>query len=606
MKSLPILQDLDKDDARKFIALKLRKVIGTLCKRILIIHPPHISEADFRIGQALNNRYWSYQPYGPGVLSRSLRERGYETYILDLNYEVLAAAHVFREKFDYSSWKDMLRNVLDDFNPHLVGISCMFTMSHAIMKEISEAIKTHKHDLTVIAGGVHTSNAREKVLRDCLSIDFAGVYECDRSLPDMIDFVNGKVGMENLTQIATLEGDSYIAVEDRATPEVEDLQFSPFYHDLPIGNYNEVGQIGTYGFMRKGRKAASVLSNRGCRAHCSFCSVASFNGPGVRLRSHIEVVDEIEELYNRYGIRHITWLDDDLLFDKKRTMALFNEIERRKMDLTWDASNGLIAAFITPENMEAMVRSGCVGFNLGIESGNPEILRSVHKPGTVDSFRKCKAIVDKYPQVFVKGFLIIGFPNETLNMMLDTINLGIELSLDWYSIQLLNPLPSTEIYGTMMEQGLIQDGLQTSNVAFVFGPHGRQKVWEEQERAKAVDFRVNFSEGEDLNRVPNEHELRDYWFFTDFKLNFEKLLDIHDLPKILKIGGFIEDIAVRIAPDNPIAHLFLAVIDKKLGNVVDIPARLGVVRKLIEGHAYWQKRFTAFRLYDLMERLSCV
>ena len=55
------------------------------------------------------------------------------------------------------------------------------------------------------------------------------------------------------------------------------------------------------------------------------------------------VIDELLCLQNDYGVEHIVWLDDDLLKDEKRTIHMFNEMVRRNVKLTWDATNGVIA-----------------------------------------------------------------------------------------------------------------------------------------------------------------------------------------------------------------------------------------------------------------------
>lgn len=588
---------------RNAVANKLQSLVRTPCRRILLIHPQHISEEDFLVEKAMSNRYWSYQPYGCGVLAQDLARRGYETYILDLNYEVLDFVHKVGKKFYYRIWQEKLLESLEQFQPDVVSISCMFTMSHSSVKAIARAIKQYNPALPIIGGGVHFSNARKLVLQDCPDIDCIGIYECDKSFPDLIDFVNGKCGIERLTQLATLIEGTYTAIEDRATPEATEIDAAPLYHDLEIGNYNEVGQIGSYGFLRRGRKAASVLSNRGCRAHCSFCSVASFNGPGVRERSVVSVGDELEELHEKYNIRHITWLDDDLLHNKQRAMALFGEMVKRKLDMTWDASNGLIAAAIKPDIMQAMAESGCIGFNLGIESGSPEILRKVHKPGTVDSFRRVKEIIDPYPHIFVKGFLMLGFPEETLQQILQTVSLALELSFDWYSLQILNPLPSTEIYDEMIALGLIQDNLQTSDVAYVFGPQSRQRLREEREKLSADEF-FNLFNVCDAHAVPAKKDLIDYWFLMDYKVNYEKILGISDLVKVEKIGRMFEDVCNRIAPENPFAHLFYGISQHKLGNKEISLQCAEATEHIVAESAYWQKRFEALELYDLIEKIK--
>ena len=108
--------------------------------------------------------------------------------------------------------------------------------------------------------------------------------------------------------------------------------------------------------------------------------MANFNGKGVRGRSVESVVDEIEHLSQEYGIQHITWLDDDLFFDPKRTYHLFDTIAKRNLGITWDASNGLIASALKEDVAEAAYKSGCIGVYLGIESGNSKILKPPPPP----------------------------------------------------------------------------------------------------------------------------------------------------------------------------------------------------------------------------------
>ena len=591
------------EDARAKIAEKLKSVIKVPCTRILMIQLPHIEEHAFIVDRARHGRYWAYQPYGVGVLCRNLINRGYETDVLDLNLEVLNYVHTAGDKFYFGIWKERLLERLERFRPDLVGLSGMFTMSHSAIKLVSAAIKEFDPSIAVVAGGVHISNARKLAMEDCPHLDFIGIYESDKSFPDMLDFVNGRLDEEHLKQIGTMISGEYVAIEERTTPGPSEINAAPDYKDLPIGLYDERGQIGSYIYMRTGRKAACVLSNRGCRAHCSFCSVASFNGPGVRERSIISVVDEIQELHDRYGIRHITWLDDDLLFDGKRAMELFNDIAKRKLDITWDASNGLIAAAITPEIMQSMSDSGCVGFNLGIESGNEKMLRAMHKPGTLATFRKSKKIIDQYPRIFVKGFLILGFPNETVRMIMDTLNFALELNYDWYPIQALNPLPSTEVYYEMVASGLIEETLQTKDVAFLIGPHGRQYLRETSEKTRARDF-VDLFKIADLDSVPDPKDIGDYWFLMDYKMNYEKIFGISDPVKLDKIGRMLKDICERVAPENPLGHTFYGLCLKKLGDNETSLTLAKAAEGILADSAYWHKRFEVLGVYDILNRLK--
>lgn len=593
--------DQTASPVKNAIAQKLKKKISCPCERILLINPQMISEQDFFADTARRGRYAIFQPYGCGVLCANLFKRGYQVNILDLNYELLLAAH--RENFNYSCWRELLIRRLTEFKPNLVGISCMFSMSHEMVKDISVEIKKFDPALAIISGGVHFTDSKHLALSDCPDIDFMGIFENDRSFPDLVDFINGKISTDQLAQVATMIDGQYVALEERASPTAEEISVVPMYGDLPIASYSSLGQVGTYGFLNKHRRSSSVSTNRGCRAHCSFCTVPELFGRGiVRLRTIQSVIEEIKMLY-AIGIRHISWLDDDLLNNSQRIIELFTAIANLKFDLTWDATNGLIAAAVKEDIMDAMVASGCVGFNLGIETGNPQRLRDIHKPGTVEGFRKCKKIADKYPHLFIKGYLIVGFPDETLSQLLDTVNLGLELQLDWYSIQILNPLPSTEIYNSMVERGLIADALNTNKTSYVFGTNGRQRITEERERMNAADFFNLFVTGNPDDRLKPE-ELRDILFLMDYKMNYEIIFAITHPAKLRNKDIVLHDICERVAPESPLAQLFYAITRYKLGDKAEALRRAALVRQLVAQSAYWQKRFDVLNLFPLLGPIS--
>ena len=146
------------------------------------------------------------------------------------------------------------------------------------------------------------------------------------------------------------------------------------------------------------------------------------------------------------------------MYDTDRTLNLFNEIIRNNLNVTWDASNGLIAsaAVAHPELIDAAEKSGCIGAYFGIESGNEQILKKIYKPSGIKHYLKLGELMNKHEKIFTRGFLIIGFPDETLSQVLDTIDISKKMALDWYTVQLLTPLPSTDIYDQMVEVGKVE------------------------------------------------------------------------------------------------------------------------------------------------------
>ena len=123
--------------------------------------------------------------------------------------------------------------------------------------------------------------------------------------------------------------------------------------------------MGNFNFLiNKNDRITTILSNRGCRAQCTF-AVRNFNGKKIRTRSIQSIIDELLFLRDYQDIKHVMWLDDDLLYNTGRTIELFNEMVKQNVEIT-DASNGVIAASVTDEIMSAAQESGCLGVVIGM------------------------------------------------------------------------------------------------------------------------------------------------------------------------------------------------------------------------------------------------
>ncbi|MZH03551.1 MAG: radical SAM protein, partial [Nitrospinae bacterium] len=347
---------------------------------------------------------------------------------------------------------------------------------------------------------------------------------------------------------------------------------------------------------KKGTPIATVLSNRGCRAACTFCNVRTFNGVGVRHRSVESVLDELSILKNEYGVGHFIWLDDDLLHDEKRAIQLFEGMVKRNLNMTWDATNGLIAHSLCKEEVvAAAAASGCIGLYLGVESGNPQILKEIKKPGTVQTFVKAADIIRKYEQINARLLLIVGFPGETLNMILDTIKLAEKMDLDWCNIAILQPWKSTPIYDAMVEKGLLgeEEGtLKTKGnkiAPYNLGPYSRQRAIERGRLAASEGLQSIF-EDLDLDSVPTPDQLDNIWFYMNYRVNFLKLFRETRRIKLEQQYKWLSYVHKLTAPDNALVMYFYGYLQHQVLGEVDGSLVLKLEEKLNQSE-YWQERF---------------
>ena len=595
---------LQKLDATQAIRMKLAAVNYRDIKKVLLIQPLQIPVDEIDIRIAKNKRYYTYPPYALGILNTAIKTHDFKSDVLDLNIQVFSEIHrsenVLHETLE-TLWRKELVGKLEEFRPDVVGVGCTFTMNHKSMVDIFDMVKDFDENIITIAGGVHVTNATEIVLKDCLSADFALRYEAELSFGNFLKYIKSESNDGVLHSVSTLYNERYYEVVDRLTPEGEDLNVIPDYGSVDISQLIDLGEIGTFRYWRpKNSKSTAILSNKGCRARCSFCSVRNFNGKDVRMKSVETVIDEISRLQDKFGINHITWLDDDLFFDVGRTLELFNTMIKRNMNLTWDASNGIIAsaAVVHPELVAASAESGCIGMYFGIESGNDKILRDVYKPSSVKHYLKLGELMRKYPKIFTRGFLIIGFPHENLSQIRDTIRVAIDMGLDWYTVQLLTPLPSTEIYNQMVEEGMIESGSLNIEgegyTMFSVRESERQRKFEELSQRKNSDFINLLNANPDY--IPSRKELNDLWFLSDFEINYRPIYSMNDTERLKKLKTFLTDISDRMTRDNPLSNYFLSIVDEKLGNEADSLKRKMNAKNHLGGSVYWQERFDTLGL----------
>lgn len=568
-----------------------------LVKRILFVVTPDADSNLFNYNTAKRGRYPNYPPYGFGILATHLRKDGIEVKILNLNNEILRACK--RESADEfifdDIWKKALAVELAIYKPDLIGTTCMFTQMHRSLSFVCAEIKKLSPQIPLAVGGVHITNSlvnnesREALFKD-LKVEFFFRYECDIAFKQFIKVVNKQAPINSLTQVIFHINNKTLDFPRHNYPTGDDINIIPA-HDLmnPI-ELSRWGKVGSYTYLIPEKaKFSTVLFNRGCRGHCAFCSVRNFNGIGVRSRDVQSVIDELLMLRNNYGVEHIMWLDDDFLYNRSKSMFLFNEMIRQKVDITWDCTNGVIAASLNDEIIEAAEASGCIGLNIGVESGDKEVLRLVKKPSTVEQFLRAAESLRRHPKIFTKVFLIIGFPGETYRQLLNTLEVASEMRLDWYLIQILQPLPNTQIFNKMVNDGLI-DASKFETVHVGSGAYGKvAKKSEKGQDLLARDFKDVFNVIDFDTIVPVE-KLYDILAYMNYHLNYANIFSENQSQKLNQKLLTLKHIYSVIAPHDAMAMYFAAYLHQKIYGEAD-PEIINKLKETLDNQYYWKNRF---------------
>ncbi len=536
-------------------------------KRVLLVAPPDADDSMFDPLTAIRGRYWNFPPYGLGIIARLLIDDGLDVRIVNLNHEILKACRESEgDCFNFQeTWRNRLNQELDSFLPDFIGITCMFSQAHKITSQVCSFIKAVVPKTVLALGGVHITNcfadrdALEHLLNDVSKVDLYFLYEAEYALRNFIRTVNKKTAVD-LYQVHFTKAN--LTCKSRYFPSKEELDVIPAQELMEIRELSRHGVIGSFYCLKAPETLFStIISNRGCRGSCTFCSVRGFNGKGVRSRSVQSVVDELQYLQDNFNIGHVMWLDDDLFFNNNRAISLFNEIVRRNLRITWDCTNGVVAASCREELIAAAVASGCIGLNIGVESGNPDILKSTRKPAKISDFIDAASVLHRHHEIHARVFLMIGFPGESIGMIHDTYNIACAMDLDWYNITILQPLPNTPMFEVSVESN-INEPIVSGDFRYNSGAYGRKREQVQKLVTQPPGIPDIFAHW-NSDYVPERTELDTIWRWFNYHLNFERLFLVNP-NKLDQQYRYVKNICEVVAPEDPIPQYFQGYLQYRL------------------------------------------
>lgn len=211
--------------------------------------------------------------------------------------------------------------------------------------------------------------------------------------------------------------------------------------------------------------SAILITSRGCPFQCTYCLwPEAMYGHKQRRRSAKNVCDEIEELIKKYDIRAFRFDDDVFALNREHVMGICEEMIRRDYHkkLIWDCF-GHVSRY-DKEMYELMARAGCCRVEFGIESGSTRILKSIKKQINLEQAEKvvglCKSL-----NIQTYGTYMIGFPGETEEDILKTMDVALRLDTDLIQVSYVTPYPGTPMFDMLKERGVLGDDICWSDFA---------------------------------------------------------------------------------------------------------------------------------------------
>lgn len=305
------------------------------------------------------------------------------------------------------------------FNPDVVGISIVHSANASRAFATARMFKQK-----VVIGGPHASVRPDECIRyaDCVVIG-----EGEEVFPKVIS--------EDIKGIIKAD-------------EITDLDSIPFpaRHLLPMRKYFLAAKMRLAG--RGIREPwATMMTSRGCPYNCIFCSIHLTMGKKWRVRSPENVVDEIEEIIKKFGIRLISFEDDNISLDPDRLHRICDLIIKRHLRFKWNTPNGIRADTLDRELLKKMKQAGCFEVWFAPESGVQRVVdkiiqKNLNLDKVLENIKVCKDIGMK-----VYCFFVIGILGETIEDVENTMRFA-------YKVKKLGAIPYINIacplYGTRL------------------------------------------------------------------------------------------------------------------------------------------------------------
>lgn len=399
-------------------------------KRLMLVIP---NQKWFR-----REAYWHLHPYALAIIAALIDKTKYEVRIVDANID---------------NWTErQFENIVREWNPDLVG-SSVLANEFGITGEITaQCVKRVAPRCVTVTGGVYPTTRPKDAVRNP-AVDFAIIGEGERVFPTLLAhlFEGGELPKEGL---AYRKGERTI-IQERApfVSPLDDLPYPAFeltdYHRYANESFKHVVDA------PRAFPYAKMITSRGCPIGCTFCQVEVISGKITRYQSASRVVDEMEWLIDRYGVKAIDFLDDNFLGHKGRSREIFREMIRRKVPVVWNAAN-VSSWFLNDEILELMKESGCQYVSIAVESGVERVLKHIiKKPVKLDHVHAMVAKV-RALEMDSTTLWVIGSPGETWNEIRETIRVAEWMQSDYTKINVATPYPGTELFDMAVHGGYLK------------------------------------------------------------------------------------------------------------------------------------------------------
>jgi len=298
----------------------------------------------------------------------------------------------------------------------------------------SSRIKQRSKKTSIVFIGLHPTFFAGELLKEA-SVDYVVLGEPEKVLAELAGSYFNDNG-----DIARIKGLGYrnngrVFVNERSLPRDD--------YDYPLLPDRALLKNDKYIMPLTAKPFSVIKVSRGCDFSCSFCTSSLYYGKGWKARSPENIIEEIRETKEKYGIDTFLFLSDTFNADNDFVKRLSSLIIENNLNIRWVANSRV--DLVSEDTVILMKKAGCLLVSLGIESYDDSVLRKNNKGLDRKAIEKGINILKKHG-ILTYGYFIFGLEGETKTTMLKTAVMAAGSKLDFAVFYSLTPYPGTPYF----------------------------------------------------------------------------------------------------------------------------------------------------------------
>lgn len=341
-------------------------------------------------------------------------------------------------------------------NPDLVVLGDMLHSygGYGIIAHFNQAAQLIKKALPrvkIVFGGLWYSAMPVPTLEDNPAVDFVVMGE-EESFYDLIDAIAKNKDLKDVAGVTSRAGGEIVMGPHKKLLEDLDSLPLPAYDLFPMDKY--VGHTHWKPFVE-------MVTSRGCPSACTFCYEWDQYDPRSpsdflkwRAKSPERVIEEMELLHKKYGVKVVVVQDDNFNVNPERVKRFCELKLQKEIPVKWVSLGRAVDWVNCEEILPLMKKAGLFTGVFGIEVTTPDELKKIAKGITIAQIKKTIEILRRN-EIAVVADIMMGFDYDDEKIIKQRYEFTDEVDPDILWIGYVTPAPNSPMWRIALKNNWI-------------------------------------------------------------------------------------------------------------------------------------------------------